>query len=96
MLCKFMNLRQKEYSEEQKQNAPPAPANKEYKNGYFWERNKTYLKNDAILFISSYALRDIRAFHRGIISLFRSKGSKVMVCETWRMITSSRNWTQAT
>ena len=76
MLCKFMNLRQKEYSEEQKQNAPPA--NKEYKNGYFWERNKTYLKNDAILFISSYALRGITAFHRDIIGLFRSKGSKVM------------------
>ena len=41
MLCKFMNLRQKEYSEEQKQNAPPE--NKDYKNGFFWEM-KTYLK----------------------------------------------------
>ena len=40
MLCKFMNLRQKEYSEEQKQNAPPA--NKEYKN----KANKTQKKSE--------------------------------------------------
>ena len=40
-------------------------------------------------------LRRFRSFHRGIVSLLRSKGFKFVVCQTLKMIPSSGSQTQA-
>ena len=57
-----------------------------------WE-SKAYLKHPASPLNWYYCmLRRFRSFHRGIVSLCRSKGSKVTVSQTLKMIPSP--WTR--
>ena len=62
--------------------------------GSLWE-SKTYLKNPNSPLNGFYVLWRFRSFHRGIVSLIRSKGCKFVVCQTLKMIWLSRTRTWA-
>ena len=55
-------------------------------------RDKNNLKNPTSVMSLKYVFKSFISFQWGIVSLFRSKGCKAAVCQTWRMIPLSGYW----
>ena len=69
--------------------------NKPYVNGVILRGQNLSLKCFESLDQTICQQRRLRSFKRGTVSLYRSKGCKVVACQTLKMIWSSRTRTRA-
>ena len=68
----------------QKMNVIPL-VNKPYVNEVNWNEQNLYLKSCQTFELKLCILERLRSFQRGTVGLFRSTGSKVTSCQSWRV-----------